>query len=297
MKKERNLWRIVWITGIYAGLITILYLVVLYKVKWEDKDLSRYLYMYECGNSVCTTDNKIKEYNSVIKCLDDICPRILDIRGNIVILGDEQNNYLFDWRQSQTISDSYSTYRFASEDKTYIVTSKDDQLNTKYGVINIDGTLLVPLTDTVIEDYQSGHYTYTENTLTGIISATDEIKINADYEWLKLVNDSHFVFRHNNKYYIANYTTNKPINDNEYDYLYPYRSIILAIQKSKVYILNSDGGVLYDLKLDTYYPYDKDSERETLNIEELDDTLKFTIDNGDDTISIYLYSIKHNKVF
>ena len=42
--KKNNLWRVIWIVGIYAVLVLILYLVIMYKVKWEDKDLHKYLY-------------------------------------------------------------------------------------------------------------------------------------------------------------------------------------------------------------------------------------------------------------
>lgn len=36
MKKKINPWRIIWIAGIFITLIIILYLVVEYKVKYED---------------------------------------------------------------------------------------------------------------------------------------------------------------------------------------------------------------------------------------------------------------------
>ena len=43
--KNNSLWRVIWIVGIYAVLVSILYLVIIYKVKWENKDLNKYLYI------------------------------------------------------------------------------------------------------------------------------------------------------------------------------------------------------------------------------------------------------------
>ena len=47
--KEKNLLRVGWIAGIYIILALILYMVVDYKVKWEDRDLNTYLYFYNCS--------------------------------------------------------------------------------------------------------------------------------------------------------------------------------------------------------------------------------------------------------
>ena len=74
MINKNNIWKIIWVVGIYAILVLILYLVVIYKVKWEDQDLSKHLYFYECSQELCTTENEIDNYYSYIKCKDNICP-------------------------------------------------------------------------------------------------------------------------------------------------------------------------------------------------------------------------------
>ena len=50
--KKTNIWKIIWLVGVYVILLFILYLVIIYKVKWEDKDLNRYLYFYNCNGYV-----------------------------------------------------------------------------------------------------------------------------------------------------------------------------------------------------------------------------------------------------
>ena len=48
MKKNINLWKIIWVVGIFAILLIILYLVVEYKVKYED--FSNYIIEKESPN-------------------------------------------------------------------------------------------------------------------------------------------------------------------------------------------------------------------------------------------------------
>ena len=88
--KKNNLLRISWIVGIYAILVLLLYLVVTYKVKWEDKDLNTYLYFYDCSNDLCTSTIKPDNYYGSIVCKDDICPYIKEKNNNYLIL--DNNN-------------------------------------------------------------------------------------------------------------------------------------------------------------------------------------------------------------
>ena len=64
--KNNSLWRVIWIVGIYAVLVSILYLVIIYKVKWENKDLNKYLYFYNCSGQICTSDISQNNFYSKI---------------------------------------------------------------------------------------------------------------------------------------------------------------------------------------------------------------------------------------
>ena len=66
MQKKFKL-RYIWITGIFIILIIILYLVVEYKVKYEDMTIDKYLYFYNCNYNLCVTNNikEIKDESSI----------------------------------------------------------------------------------------------------------------------------------------------------------------------------------------------------------------------------------------
>ena len=74
--KKKNLLRVGWIVGIYVILGLILYLVVDYKVKWEDRDLNTYLYFYNCSGDLCTTSTKPNYYFGSVMCENRTCPYI-----------------------------------------------------------------------------------------------------------------------------------------------------------------------------------------------------------------------------
>ena len=67
MKKDK-VWHLLWLLGVYAILIVILVMIIEYKVKWESKDFSTYLYFYNCSNNLCTTSNSVSDYYASIKC-------------------------------------------------------------------------------------------------------------------------------------------------------------------------------------------------------------------------------------
>ena len=105
--KKNSIWHIVWIISLYALLITILYLVVIYKVKWEDRDHNKYLYFYDCGDTFCTTDIKVDNYYSNVICNNKLCPIIVNTKNNLVVLRENGKEYIFDYLKGQIINDTY----------------------------------------------------------------------------------------------------------------------------------------------------------------------------------------------
>ena len=81
-----KIFRIIWIVGVYVLLLFILYIVIIYKVKWEYKD--KYMYFYNCDEKICTTTMEVKDYYSKLKC-EEKCPEILESLGN----GEVKINY------------------------------------------------------------------------------------------------------------------------------------------------------------------------------------------------------------
>ena len=110
--KSSKLWRIVWIVGIYAVLALILYLVIIYKVQWEYKDLNTYLYLYDCGHKLCTSTTVQEDYYNKILCEDDICPYIENIIGSNLILKKNDSSWIYNYISGDIVSNNYTDYRF-----------------------------------------------------------------------------------------------------------------------------------------------------------------------------------------
>ena len=288
--KEKNIWHLVWIISIYAALITILYLVVEYKVKWEDRDLSTYLYFYKCSNKLCTTDNKITSYYSKVKCENKMCPHITQIKNNYIILSNNEKEFVFDYIKGNIISNIYNNYSFINDS---LIAENNEN---KYGIIDYEGNVLINFDYNKIIDYKDGFVAYSENSKVGIINTERNIDIKPAYEYVQLINDSIYIYKEDNKYYIASYDTELPINNENYDYLYGIDNIIITIKDRKLDIVDRNLKTKLLLKVNTSYEYKIEKERDSLNFYLENNLLHFNIIN-DDNITYYIYDIKNNKLF
>ena len=207
--KGSKIWKIVWIVGIYAILITILYLVILYKVEWEDKDLNTYLYFYDCNNNLCSTTNKINDYYNKVLCEDDNCPYIKEIIDNNVILEKNNRSYIYNYFSNKIINNSYVDYKYLEND-LYIVSDN----SSKQGIINEIGDIIVEPQYDYIANYRNNFISYKQGNLYGIENIEKNIKINAEYEDVVLINDNIYGAKSNGLYYI-----------------YYYKIIIMIIQR------------------------------------------------------------------
>ena len=290
--KNNNLWRIIWIVGIYAVLVLILYLVILYKVKWENKDLNRYLYIYDCNDSICTTDNKVTPYIASILCENDVCPYIKEKRENILMIYGKTKEYIFDLKSNQIISDSYNNYAFSQNDDIYIASK-----NNLYGVIDKGGNILVDFTYDKIIDYKDGFVLYEKNGKYGIDNPSTGIKIAADYDKLILISGSLYGYFKDNEYFIASYISEEPVNNSIYDYIYAYKDVLLVSKNNQIDILDTNLKSKLIMKINTYFPYTKEQERATLKPKGSGNTLKFSIYTDDDNYTEYIYDLKASKLY
>ena len=53
-----NLYKIIWITGIFLTLFLILAMIMSYKIKYQYSIYYKYLYFYNCNDDVCATRNE-----------------------------------------------------------------------------------------------------------------------------------------------------------------------------------------------------------------------------------------------
>lgn len=288
--KKNNLWRIIWVIGIYAILVLILYLVIMYKVKWEDKDLNTYLYFYNCSNNICTSTYKQDNYYSSLICKDNVCPFITKKNNNLLILSDGNKDFLYDYVSGKTINDSYTGYRII-KDNNFIVT-KDG----KEGIIDVENNIIVDLIYNEIIDYNNGYLVYKENNKYGIINNSNSINIIPKYDDVVLIDEKIFAYKENNKYYIASYNDELPINTTSYDYIYSNKEVIITFSENKVDILGLNLKSKLLMKLNSYYKYTIEKERESLNFYQNDNFLYFTIFVEENKFVNYIYDLKNNRL-
>ena len=292
--KKRNIWRTLWLIGVYVILFIILYLVIEYKVKWENRDLNTYLYFYNCSNNLCTTTNKLDKYYGKVKCDKDNCPYIKERQDNLLILKQDKKEYIYDYLNDKITNDSYIEYHFSFDN----IIIKDT--NNKYGVISKVGEIIREVKEDNIAEYKNGYFSYLVNDrYYGIKNTEKNIEIEPEYEDVILINDNLYAYEEEGKYYIATYNTEIPVNNNNYSYIYDIDdSNILVIKDKKIDIIDSTLKSLLILKLDTYYNYDREEERGTLNLYKEGNLLHFSIVTDKDGNQInYIYDIKNKKLY
>ena len=289
--KKNNLWRVIWIVGIYAVLILILYLVVMYKVKWEHKDLNTYLYFYDCSNDLCTSTYEQSDYYSSLLCEDDICPFIKEKYNDILVLSDGTKHSIYNYTSGEIISNNYTNYRLLN-DENYIVMDVDG----KNGVINSSGDLIVELINDEIIDYDNGFLAYKNNNKYGIVNNDNLISIDAKYDDVVLINDKIFAYKENDKYYIASYDSELPISTNSYDYIYSTDDMIMTFNENKVDILGIDLKSRLLIKIDSHYKYTEEKERDSLNIYKRDNFIYFNVYTEENKFIQYVYDLKNKRL-
>lgn len=259
--RSNKLWRVIWVVGIYAILGIVLYLVILYKVEWENKDLNTYLYFYDCGHQVCTSTSREVNYYSKIVCPDDICPYIDRIIDDNIILKRDNKKWIYNYIDGNIINDKYNDYRYI-KDNMYVVSND----NENYGIIDDSGKVLVDLKYNYIDDYNSEFISYIKDNMYGIANASGEVIVKPTYEDIVLINDKLFAGKIDNVYQMISYSDMDASNSNKYDYVYAYNDIILVINNKKIDILDSNLKSTLVMKIDTFYDYKIEGEGEFRNI-------------------------------
>lgn len=290
--KKNSLWHIIWIVGIYAVLVSILYLVVTYKVKWENKDLRPYLYFYNCDHELCSTQTKPDTYYSLLLCDNDVCPYIVNKNNNILILSNGKKSMLFDYINEKILNNNYSSYRLAS-DGNYIVKDK----NNLYGVINPENNPIVEFNYQYIKDYANGYILYKEEGKYGVDNIDKNIFIKPEYENIDLINDDLFIYTENNKYFIASYKSGLSITQNTYDYVKYIDNYIITIKNKQIDILDTKLTSKLIMKINTTYNYETEGERNSLDIYSKNNYIYFKVIGPDNKYTTYMYDTKGNKLY
>ena len=290
--KKKNLLRVGWIVGIYVILALILYLVVDYKVKWEDRDLNTYLYFYNCSGDLCTTTTKPTYYFGSVVCENNECPYIKEKYESYLTLKKDNKEFIYNYKKDKIINNSYITYKLIN-DNNYIVSDKTG----KYSVIDNTGKVIVEPTKMNITDYNNDYIAYKENDKYGIYNEKEEINILPTYEEVKLINSTLYTYLEKDSYYIASYNTEVSVNNTKYDYVLPINNeIIFTFNDNKLDIIDHNLISKLLLKIDCKYSYKEEKERATLNIKKDSKFIYFTIYNENNEFDEYVYDIKNKKL-
>ena len=290
--KSSKIWRIIWISGIYIILFVILYLVILYKVKWEGKDLNTYLYFYDCNHKLCSSTIYQDDYYSKYLCNDDKCPYIDMIIDNKLILKDNNSSLIYDYMNGKVINNSYNDYRYIGND-LFVV----NDIDNKYGIIDSTGNIIVNLQYDYIDDYYNGIVSYKKDDLFGIINIIENININNIYDDVVLINDRIFAANKDNIYQLYDYNdTNNDYSSNKYNYVYSDSGIIVVAYNNKIDILDDKLSSLLLMKIDTFYEYTTGQERDSLNIYSDDNFIYFKVFINENEYNEYRYDIINKKL-
>lgn len=289
--KSSKIWKIIWVSGIYLILILILYLIIIYKVKWEDKDLNTYLYFYKCGNQLCSSTTKQNIYYNKIICENGVCPFITDIHNNNIILKDNRKTWVYNYISNEIINDKYYSYKYINDNMIIV-----SDISNNYGIIDRVGNVLIDFNYSYIDDYKNGYVTYIENELFGIENKEIDYTLEPLYEDIVLINDKIFAGRLDNVYQLHTYDNLSDDNNNKYNYVYSYDNIILVANNNKIDILDSNLNSTLLMKIDSYYSYTTEEERESLNISTDGINIYFDVLINETEYTKYIYNIKSKKI-
>lgn len=280
-------------SGIYIILGIILYLVIIYKVEWEDKDLNTYLYFYDCNYELCTTTTKQNTYYSKLKCENNICPHIVNIIDNNLILKNDTQSYLYNYIDGNIINNEYMDYKYINNNQ-FIVTNIDG----KQGIMDISGNIVIEFKYDNIINYKNGFISYLKDNMYGIDHIDNKYTVTNDYEDIVLINDTIFAAKKDNLYKIYEYTNlEDEKNINTYNYVYAYNDIIMVMNNNKIDILTTDLNSTLLMKIDSFYEYTIEKERASLNIHIQEDKyLIFKVYTSELEYTEYKYDVFSKKL-
>lgn len=182
MKKKNkiNIFKIIWITGVFLILITFLIIIMHYKINYQYLTKNN-IYFYNCNNSICTAQVKDgiskKDLYSTYNCEYEKCPIIKKVlEDSYVIMQKDEQIILYDFINNKVISNTYEDYKFISE-KHIIVTKNNYQ-----GIIDINNNILINTKyeqlgyykDNLLLGYNIQNIIVKKNDLYGIISIKDQ---------------------------------------------------------------------------------------------------------------------------
>lgn len=189
----------VWIAGIYIILIIVLYLVVEYKIKYEDGIFFKYLYFYNCSDELCATDkyDDIKndglvysiyryDYNGEIPTYEKISDKylILNDNGNYLYYDYVDGKVVNDYQEYKNINNEYLIVK-NNEKYGIIDIDNNSKLDIKYDYINYGVEIFVAVKDNTLDVLNMDFTSILEDKIT--INDSDNIKFNLNKDTIDIM--------------------------------------------------------------------------------------------------------------
>ena len=201
-------YKTVWVVGIFLTLITILLMVMTYKIKYEDAIFYKYLYFYNCEDKLCTTLNEEEivdksTIQSVYKYREEK-PSYIELGNGYIQINDNDEVVLYDYIKGKIITRKYLSYELLDTTKTYFIAKNK---NDRYGIIDENAKSTVDFT------YQEIKNSYNDNM---IVAVYDDI------------------------YGIITLDNHTAVLNFEYQNLFIFDDIIVTIKDNKLSIMDTN---------------------------------------------------------
>lgn len=198
--RRHNFGRILWVSSLFLLLITILLMVMDYKINYQYLE-EKNLYFYECDGTLCVSE--MKDETSLVyskyHCQGE-CPYYQkNLDDNYVLLSQKNSSKLILWnfRSGEEISNQYDDYTLLDTNHFIVTQGK------KRGVIDKKNRIIIPISYDEIGIYK-------DNLLTGY-------------------NFENIIVKNDNKYGIISYQNGNIIEQLEYE----ENSLAALIEKLK----------------------------------------------------------------
>ena len=211
-----NLYKIIWIVGMFLTLILILAMMMTYKIKYQDSIYYKYLYFYNCNDDICaTTKEKQIEDKSIIYSVYKYrkkMPTFNKINNEYVKIYDNNDVVLYNIH-NKVLTKNYVDYSIINTNNTIFKAVTKDKL---CGLINSNG-----------------------KKITGLI-----------YDDFKTYNNEVIAAIYKGKYGSITLDGKKTYIEFEYDYIEIFDDIIITVKDNLLDIINTDKESLLSDKIE-----------------------------------------------
>lgn len=183
-----NCFRFVWVVGLFATLILMFLLVLKYKIYYENR--LDYVYFYQCGEAVCSTNDRDDVKGEVYSAYyyQTEVPVIEKVLSSeyLVLTGQE----LYDYKTGIVIARGYSDYEIVMDYFRVM-------LDNKYGLIDEKGKLVISCNYDEVMTYDNENFVVLDNGSYYVLNNLEEKLFENGYDYIYAYMDTMVVVKDN----------------------------------------------------------------------------------------------------